>query len=69
MASRVRLLVRNSALFTPATAMPVSSSAAATRWVWAEVLEYTKQPVSVETATYSGRAISCVTGVISRTIS
>ena len=69
MARRVRLLVRNSALFTPATAMPVSIRAAATRWVWAVVLAYTKQPVSVETATYSGKAISAVIGVIRPAIS
>ena len=49
--------------------MPVSIRAAATRWVWAVVLAYTKQPVSVETATYSGKAISAVIGVIRPAIS
>ena len=38
MASRVLLLVRNSTLFTGPTSMPVSSSAAAMRWVSAVVL-------------------------------
>ena len=42
--------------------MPVSISAAATRWVLGVVLLYWKQPVSVETATYSGSAVSAVTG-------
>ena len=38
MARRVLLLVRNRVLFTGPTSMPVSSSAAAMRWVRAVVL-------------------------------
>ena len=48
--------------------MPVSSSAAATRWVLAVVLAYTKQPVSVDTAAYSGSAASGVISPSSRQI-
>ena len=45
-----------------AVGMPVSMRAAATRWVAAEVFLYTKQPQSVDTATYRGEAISRVIG-------
>ena len=66
MARRVRLFVRNSALFTGPTSMPQPNSSDAMRWVWAVVLLYTKQPVSVAMATYSSMAISGVTAVSSR---
>lgn len=41
--------------------MPQPNSSDAMRWVWAVVLLYTKQPVSVAMATYSSMAISGVT--------
>ena len=49
--------------------IPVSIRAAATRWVLAEVFPYTKQPQSVDTATYRGRAMSAVTGPSCRRMS